>query len=602
MAARADMSSGGDGRIDSVIELLTRLATGDLDARGARTGTDEDLDAVIVGINMLAEELMAHRSELEQRVQARTVELEAARREATEATRLKSEFLATMSHEIRTPLNGVIGLTELLLRTQLEQSQQQLVEGIFQASRTLLGLLSDILDLSKIEAGKLELEAVDFEPRTILDHVIAVLSGTAQTRHVALVADCDENVPDILRGDPGRFGQVVTNLVSNAVKFTHDGQVVVRIGLEVGGQDTAGGSLLRVEVADTGIGIPLPAQAALFDSFTQADASTTRQYGGTGLGLTISRRLVVAMGGEIGFSSHEGVGTTFWFTVPLQSPAGRVAALEPVHEEPLAARSGAGGTVLVAEDNELNRLVSRGMLEALGFTVQFAHDGEQAVRQVVASPRGFVAVLMDCQMPGMDGYEATRAIRSQEAPGHHLPIIAMTASVVVGEEQRCLASGMDDFMVKPVSLERLGGVLARWAAPAPAPAPSDRSRIGGPMEAAEVLDLDRVVMLEQLRPGQHSLFQQFVESFVLRAPDNAKAIHGALDERDASRLSETAHVLKGSAQNIGAVALGRLCAELEDAGRHDDLDSAREAEGQLDHALGLTLRALEQRALGQRAS
>lgn len=585
------MTTANDSRIDSVIELLTRLATGDLEARGVRTDSDDELNAVIVGVNMLAEELAAHRSELEHRVRARTVELEAARREATEATRLKSEFLATMSHEIRTPLNGVIGLTDLLLRSELDPSQRKLVTGIAQAGGSLRGLLNDVLDISKIEAGKLELEVIDFEPLTVINQVRAVLAGVALEKDVALVVSSSGEVPRSLRGDPGRFGQVVTNLVSNAVKFTHHGHVVVEVALEAKGSDEAGQSTLRVEVADTGIGIPLAAQAGLFESFTQADPSTTREYGGTGLGLSISRRLVHALGGDIGFTSEEGVGTTFWFTATFEQAAPLAVPPGVAVSGPSPAPSAIRRTVLVAEDNDLNRLVAQGMLEALGYVVEFAHDGEQALAQVAEGSEDFVAVLMDCQMPRMDGYDATRAIRLQEAPGSHLPIIAMTASAMAGEEERCLRAGMDDFVAKPVDFDKLGRVLERWTAPAPAA----NGRRGVQTDGADVLDLERVIMLEQLRPGNHSLFEQFVKSFDLRAPDNAAAIHAALAERDASRLAQAAHLLKGSAENIGAAAVGRLCAELEEAGRNEDLDSALQAAGRLDEVLSRALHALQDR-------
>jgi PAS domain S-box-containing protein len=508
-------------------------------------------------------------------------ELSAARDAAMQASRMKSEFLATMSHEIRTPLNGVIGLTDLLLKTELEPTQDRLADGIKQAGRTLLLLINDILDLSKIEAGKLELEIVDFDVREVVEQVAALMVEPARERSVDLVVATHAAVPRMLRGDPVRFGQIVTNLVSNAVKFTRDGQVTVQIGTEPSGTDA---TLLRVEVVDTGIGIPFEVQPQLFESFTQADASTTREYGGTGLGLAICRRLVEALGGEIGFTSEVGEGSTFWFTAAFEEAQSghdkRRSAARANGRAAEPSRSDSLGTVLVAEDNAVNQLVARGMLEGLGYCVEFAHDGEQAVSAVASSPGRFVAVLMDCQMPRLDGYAATRAIREQEEPGTRLPIIAMTASVVVGEEDRCLAAGMDDFLIKPVDFETLESTLSAWIN-GHAPRRAAHDGVAG----AGVLDLDRVEMLRELRPDDHSFFDLFVETFVARLPHDLEAIRAAVGAGAHARLVEAAHLLKGSAQNLGAVEVGRVCQVLEDAGLEQDL-------GKVDHLLA----ALEEQA------
>ena len=465
-----------------------------------------------------------------------------------------------------------------------------MASGVSQAGRLLLSLINDILDLSKIEAGKLELEIVDFDVREVVDRATALMIEPARCRSVDLVVACGVDVPHTLRGDPVRFGQIVTNLVSNAVKFTQDGQVTLRVGTDRSQMDAP---VLRVEVVDTGIGIPLDVQPRLFDSFTQADASTTREYGGTGLGLTICRRLVEALGGEIGLVSEVGVGSTFWFTTTLEEPSEehRSIAAAPIaatESSPPTATNPGQGVVLVAEDNALNQQVARGMLEGLGYEVEFAHDGREAVTAVTSSPGRFVAVLMDCQMPRLDGYAATQAIRQQEEPGARLPIIAMTASVVLGEEDRCIAAGMDDFVVKPVDFEVLGETLSRWIPAATATGSATEIQLA----QTGVLDLARIRMLQELRPVGRSFVDQFVETFVGRVPQDLDAIRSAVRDRDDVRLSSAAHLLKGSAQNLGASEVGRVAHELEAAGLSRDLSEADDLLRTLEEQVTLAVDAL----------
>jgi PAS domain S-box-containing protein len=518
-------------------------------------------------------------------------ELAAARDAAMEASKMKSELLVTMSHEIRTPLNGVLGLTDLLLRTDLTPAQERLANGVAQSGRALLVLIEDILDFSNVEAGKLELEAVDFEVRVVVDQAVALMAEAARRTSVRLVVACGEDVPCALNGDPVRFGQVLTNLVSNAVKLTHEGKVTIRVSDE--GQ-RADSRIVRVEVSDDGIGVAPEAQANLFDSFTQADACTTREYGGTGLGLAISRLLVDALGGEIGFTSEVGIGSTFWFTaafLPAPHPPGRVSdAAVAVAAEPPAEPdwSSSRGAVLVAEDNVVNQMVARGVLEGLGYTVEFAHDGLQAVAAMTQTPGRFVAVLMDCQMPQLDGYEATRVVRQLEHPDARVPVIAMTASTALGERERCLAAGMDDFLMKPIDFGLLESTLGRWVGGEPSP---DGDTQPDP-DASGLLDLTRIRMLHDLRPGDPSLIQQFVDTFVAKAPDDAEAIASAVRVADHSRLMEAAHRLKGSAQNLGAVEVGRLCEALENAGGRRDAFEAADLVPVLERQLELTVQAL----------
>ncbi len=393
-------------------------------------------------------------------------EREHAREAAEAASRAKSQFLANMSHEIRTPMNGVLGMAEVLLDTPLSGLQRRYLESLHHSGENLLDIINDILDLSKIEAGRLEVNASDFGLRRTVADIVASFRERAGRKGIGLDAFVDDAVPDILRGDVVRLRQVLNNLVGNAIKFTERGGIAIEV--EHVPRHDEGRHWLRISVRDTGIGIAPEVQLRIFDAFAQADASHSRKYGGTGLGLTISRQLIELMGGTLGVESAPGAGSTFRFDLPFETGV-RI-------DDSSARRSLAPlrGHVLLVEDNVVNREVARAALESFGLRVSVAENGLKALEAVAGE--AFDLVLMDCQMPEMDGFEATRRIRAAEASGapgtRRLPIVAVTAGAVDGDRERCLVAGMDDYLAKPFRQAMLHALLAKWLGGAGAAAPA----------------------------------------------------------------------------------------------------------------------------------
>jgi signal transduction histidine kinase/DNA-binding NarL/FixJ family response regulator/HPt (histidine-containing phosphotransfer) domain-containing protein len=486
--------------------------------------------------------------------------LEKTTAKALEAARLKSEFLANMSHEIRTPMNGVLGMIELLSRTTLDAKQQRYLGTLQTSAGGLMTVLNDILDFSKIEAGKMELREENCRVRALIDEVSELFAARAELRGVHIKAQVEPDVPSQVEADTERVRQVLSNLVGNAVKFTESGTITVKASVEeYKGQVFQ----LRFEVIDTGVGIEPALQSKLFEAFSQVDGSLTRKHGGTGLGLAICKQLVALMKGRIGVSSQPGKGSTFWFVLPLRRlestgslelPSASLA--RPFAPPPSAKSAGGSRKILVAEDNPINQEVMREVLSELGYEADIVENGALALSAL--EQESYPVVLMDCQMPELDGYGAAREIRRREAEGHRIPLIAVTAHAFEGEREKALSAGMDDYVTKPINAQILSAAIERWwpkgigAEPESGERPASAGTAAAPEPPASVLN------------AGVKRSDAVAKVFLKHVPDQLVAIGGAVRAADPVALKAAAHKLKGSCLAVGVPRMAELCARLEE--------------------------------------
>jgi two-component system sensor histidine kinase/response regulator len=513
--------------------------------------------------------------------------LRAANLRAEAASRAKSDFLANMSHEIRTPMNSILGMAYLTLKTDLTPKQHNYLEKIHYSGQHLLGIINDILDFSKIEAGKLRIETVDLKLYEVIENITNMLVGKAAEKGLALDFQIDAGIPAHLRGDPLRLGQVLINYVSNAIKFTETGGVTIH-AMKI--EENASNVLLRFDVSDTGIGISEEGIANLFQLFQQADTSTTRKFGGTGLGLAISKQLSELMGGAVGVESEVGKGSTFWFTASLEKALPLSVDCNEtdtqLFQEQDVRKAICGAKILLVEDNSFNQLVATDMLENAGVVVMIAINGKEAIDML--RQQSFDCVLMDMQMPEMDGLEATRRIRADDAIAETL-IIAMTANTRSEDRKSCIAAGMDDLLTKPILPDLLYATLANWltnGARSPRPISLPQAGEGNKVSLrefhvrqsyqvdttatphktqgdSEIIDL---AVLSRTVGHDQEQVRKYAIKFLATAQEGLDGLEAALKDTDMKALAALGHRIKSSARIVGAIGFANLCQALEQSG------------------------------------
>ena len=507
--------------------------------------------------------------QLSHTLKAREQELQLALTQAQDASLAKSQFLASMSHEIRTPMNGVIGMLHLLNKEPLNEKQQHYTQLATSSADSLLTLINDILDVSKIEAGKLDIEIIDFDLHQLFKQLTNTMTPRIEDKDLKIILDLKGVKNEMVKGDPGRIRQILTNLIGNAIKFTPAGEITLRASLSPINQDNK--LILQCDVIDTGIGIVSSKLDQLFDSFTQADSSTTRKYGGTGLGLSIVKQLCQLMGGDIFVSSTLGQGSQFSFTVTLDSSDKKTPSLTGIENTDnktllnINNNNASKPRILLVEDNRINQLVALGILENLGFQAEAKGDGQEAIsalQQTQEEP--FSLILMDCQMPIMDGFTTTQNIRTGMAGKQYrdITIVAMTANAMQGDRGKCIQSGMNDYLTKPIDEKLLAQCLLKWLQ-------KRELNSNQSIESNDLLDQpkalawDKQLLMERLN-NQEALFFKVIQLFLKDMPLLINKLEHQIEQGEVTSISETIHSIRGVAANISATELYNLCVAIEE--------------------------------------
>jgi signal transduction histidine kinase/HPt (histidine-containing phosphotransfer) domain-containing protein/ActR/RegA family two-component response regulator len=511
------------------------------------------------------------------RANTRNLLLNAQLEEAEAANYAKTRFLANMSHEIRTPMNGIIGMSDLLQRTPLSPTQARYVDALHRSGETLLLIINNILDISKIEAGRTVLEKKVFNIRDTIKTSYVLFSGKVDQKELGYDCSIAEEVPEVLVGDPTRFAQVLNNLIVNAIKFTAQGRIAIAITVR---ERHPGSLLLHCQVTDTGIGIPAEHLSTIFNRFSQADTATTRRYGGTGLGLAIAKHLVEMMGGTVGVDSQPGVGSRFWFTSRFDLASEPLPEVKRVEEPmPFVSPRELPVKVLLVEDNPINQEIGMAMLECLGCLPVLADNGREAITAI--KEQAFDLILMDCQMPELDGYEATRQIRQQERQGGGRPracIIALTANSLMGDREKCLAAGMDDYLPKPFTLDQLHRVMSLWLGAA---GPGESRPLEGPYVAGPKspfhLDLNFINDLAaHQKPGAPNPLGNLIDKYLRIYPTQLEKLEQAVASGDYENMQLLAHSLKSSSATMGSAHLAERFRDLEQCGKAQSMEGVNE--------------------------